>query len=719
MSIGWITGIVLLAVLIDVLLMRWLRARTTASDHQQADDKAVVRVGGAISPILTLLRYGRLPTRMTPFPWRRLRESSLRQVLQTIVDGRTGSVIEIGLIGVWAFYIGRTLLDPAPWVWPAGREFGIQVQPHHFWTQLLRCVECAWWDGSLNGGAPALADTFGATLHPVVGITTLLFGVVNGAKLTFIGALWMAGIAQWWIARLMNTGRLARIWSGLLVVAAGHLCGRMELGAIGLVVSIATASLCLAAALDVGLGGGRRAAVRLGFIGAMLIVSGHGYLQLGFLSLAPTFALFMVDGNLRLKRVWRDYVLAVAISILLAGILLVPTIHTWSSLEKWRDASFSSAQPLEYLPLNLVIRDWEYLQGTSLGKLPLPHLYTLYVGWMPIGLGAIGLFSSSGTKSRCRWFLAATIAGSFLMASAIALRPLARWIPFLAGFRHTTSMASLAIPGLMGLAALGLDRLLAWGWPRIGLDLGGGRPFYSLSLRWLLLVPLVGSLSVVEENSQVTLGTVEVAESPSDLAPLRTDSLQWVAPPLGEHFWVELGMETNLKLTDAVKTWWWKDRELPSPRLVMPRDAKPTGLEPVGLVGDLVVYEDPQQEYAYIQTAKDRIPCRASGLGGDVTVRCRAGGAGQLVIHENNWSGWKAWRDELRIPLQPGDWLAVAAMAGDHIYQFRYRPWDVWLGLAMSAVGWALVVWIWLYNGQRGEANRVDESAGAATDQGN
>jgi hypothetical protein len=45
--------------------------------------------------------------------------------------------------------------------------------------------------------------------------------------------------------------------------------------------------------------------------------------------------------------------------------------------------------------------------------------------------------------------------------------------------------------------------------------------------------------------------------------------------------------------------------------------------------------------------------------------------------------------------LNAGTWLSVAAPAGTHHYEFRYRPWDVPVGAGLTLIGLALAVWVW------------------------
>ena len=120
---------------------------------------------------------------------------------------------ELAALGAWALFVGRSYLNFDPHMVPTGGELGTHAAANHLWIRVLTCGWCAVWNGSVQGGLPALADTVSSTLHPVVMIATLLFGVVNGVKVTLLVALWLAGVAQWWMARELRLGAPARLWS--------------------------------------------------------------------------------------------------------------------------------------------------------------------------------------------------------------------------------------------------------------------------------------------------------------------------------------------------------------------------------------------------------------------------------------------------------------------------------------------------------------------------
>jgi len=197
----------------------------------------------------------------------------------TLDRGKLEIIGEILLIGIWAFWVGRDYLDFDPHIWPTGREVGIQIASHNFWNQIKECGKCALWNGSINGGSPAFADPFGSTFHPLVALSTLLFGIVNGVKLATLITLWIAGVAQWGIAKLLNTRRLVRVWSGALAVIGGHIVGKLELGAFGISLSTTMASLTLFGLALFIKKNSNKSMILLAFSISLLLISGHGYMQ--------------------------------------------------------------------------------------------------------------------------------------------------------------------------------------------------------------------------------------------------------------------------------------------------------------------------------------------------------------------------------------------------------------------------------------------------------
>ena len=612
-------------------------------------------------------------------------------------------LVELLIITAWAVWASRPLLDFDPFTWPIGREFGSQIQAHHFWTHLKACGQCALWNGSINGGAPALGDVFSSTFYPFVAIPVLLWGVIIGTKVAIFLALWIAGLAQWRLAYVLGLGWVARLWSACLAIVGGHLIGRLEGAAVGIIVSTAACTLALVAAIELGLSGQRQATLSFALALAMAIIAGQGYLQLGLISWAPAFLFLLFDSNLKLRPVWREYLLAAGLGLLLASFFLVPVLHFLPNFAKSTDPSFASAQPLEYVPLNLLIRDLDFMGMNVLGKQPFPYMYNLYIGWVPVLLIVIGIRYARRRDYPQLLCLGSGIVLVFAVASGIPLRWLSQWFPTLTGFRFVALIAGLAVPAVLGLAAYGLDQVLrlAW-WPQLALRLQSSESDRGIliNLRWLLAVPLLWALQTAYDLSQNFLLTEDFRGVYRNVRALQTTDLQWVAAPFGEHFWVEPALAQGLKLSPVVWAWDWNNRLKPEPKLIANRDGPPPDTAEVSVLGDVPIYENNGRNYAYVVTPEEVIACQASGRGGELRVRCETDSEGALFVQENFWNGWRAWRDGEPIDLADGQWLSTRASTGNHEYLFRYQPWDVAVGLVLTLIGAVLVVVLRLKNGR-------------------
>lgn len=109
----------------------------------------------------------------------------------------------------------------------------------------------------------------------------------------------------------------------------------------------------------------------------------------------------------------------------------------------------------------------------------------------------------------------------------------------------------------------------------------------------------------------------------------------------------------------------------------------------------MVVYGRNVPVYAKVIASAGWEVCQATGSGGHLTVRCNNQQTGILELLENQWTGWRVWRDGQLVSLQDGQWLRVVALAGEHVYEFRYLPLDVPLGLTLLLVGCILCAALW------------------------
>ncbi|MEI6778503.1 MAG: hypothetical protein WCK70_16520 [Chloroflexales bacterium] len=598
--------------------------------------------------------------------------------------------LELMGIGLWAAWVGRTYLDFDSHTWPSGGEFPMSIQGNIVWTWLFQCGDCVLWNGSIKGGSPAFIDLHGAVTHPLVVLTTLLWGFVVGAKVTLVICLFLAGLAQWWLARILQVGRFARLWSAVIAVVAGHLAGRMEIGVFGVVLSTACGSLSIVAGIALARDGRRFSTVRLAALLALTIMAGQGYIQLGMIvALLPAFGVLLIDENLRIRPVWREFAIAGGIALLLSGIFVVPLAHFWTALVKDIDPTFASAQPVGYGPLNLVIHDEMFYRTQFLGKQPYPYLYITYIGWIPVLLAMASLRLTPKNLSQMLLFFLVAISLIYLTSSAIPFSLLLPIAPeFMAGVRNPALIAGLAIPLILGMSALGLDALLRIDKFQIALLLRGA---YSgtLNVMGLLILPALWSIWPAYHFNQQWFTTFKLDPLTHSVARyLITPTVQWVQSPYGEGFWLSELLTSGAKIANVTRPWNWRERDNPPPSREIARNP---GTMDTGIIErqvyDMAMIVYPTVHYAMVTNADGVTPCTAEALGGHIDVVCESNAPGKLVVREHADRGWYVTVDDTPAQLTGSSWLEMPSVVGVHRYSFRYRPWDVPVGVLLSLMG--------------------------------
>ena len=387
--------------------------------------------------------------------------------------------------------------------------------------------------------------------------------------------------------------------------------------------------------------------------------------------------------------------LALGLALLLAGIFVVPLAHFWPQFAKDGDPAFASAQPLRYLLHNFVLNDAEPYRAGLLGNQPFPYLYINYIGWIPLLFALLGLLLARRADRRALVFLLLALGGVLITAGAAPFRVLALLAPGIAAtVRNPSLISGLATPLLVALAAYGVERVL-----RLRLSGTSPAPRLAFLLRPLLFLLLLWSLAAVYSFNRQWLTTPRRdAAMQRVFELLRTNTTRWVALPYGRHSWVAPALDAGLKLTDVVRPWRWAERSTPPPSRRTTTELQP-GYQ--ASIGDLYVIAEPAVNYAAVRSGTQTAACSAHARGGNIDVECRTAAPGMLELYEHSWSGWRATRDGVAIPLQAGEWLRVEAPAGTHRYSFRYRPWDAGLGALLSVAGILLAVWLWWRAPQR------------------
>lgn len=605
------------------------------------------------------------------------------------------SVVELLVIVMWAFFVGRNLLEFGELKHIDGREFSMSVSTHHFWNDLKACGTCAFWNGAQLGGYPALTNTYAGVFHPLTAITTWIWGVVDGAKIIVLVSLAVAGIAQWWISKELEFGFVARMWSSLLVVTAGHLFGRLAIGLVSMVLSTAFCSLILAGFVHLYHRRTWKASVLLAMLILSGILSGQAYIQVGLLMTSPALLILLLNKNGQLDKIWKKYAVSAVTAILLSGPFALSLIFNRIHKDSFTD--FEWLQPLKYALLNFVIDDIGFFDLELLERWPSPNLYIQFIGWVPLILAFIGMSRIFKNKkhSRVLLYFMLSVLCVMLATNAEILMKIAEFFPFVGAVRHIPLAIGISVPAILVLSAFAVDDLLKSAeWPELSLKSNGG-PRIMIPIKWIILLPLIFNIKTAYTfaQTQLTIRTITFEDN-MFLDYFETDSLQWVLPIYGEQYWTEMAISRGMKVTGPSVPWWpTENRQLPVPRYRALRTNEATEPEEgwefeIGFE-EKFIYVLPDSEYAYIKTdGGGIIPCKAQGRGAYLSVSCTSAQSGYLIVHENALHGWRAEMDGQKISLIDDEhWLVVESAAGEHEYTFAYFPLEAYAGIIFTLAG--------------------------------
>jgi len=607
------------------------------------------------------------------------------------------NLLELALIATFAVWVGRVYLDFNEYHLPTrgNDDFIISIFPFFPITNLFKCGTCILWNGLLNGGSPTFGDSIAGIAHPLFSSVVLFFGVLNGVKVLLIVSLILGGWGQWWIAKVLDIGTVARFWMSFLGVVAGNLAGPLYSGDVTIVFSIASCSLAIAPALKLAISGNRRDAIILGLFIGQALLSGAGYLQLAIVfCFIPALAIFLFDHELRLKIIWKEFALAVIIAGMISVVHFLPIFSLSNSIIKPTDPI--SDQPIEYIPINLIARDLKYFLNDSMGKIVSPNLYSNYIGWLPLIFSVIGFKLLPRGKNRIFIFFILLILLLFFLGSGLPIRFLSNWFTgIFVGIRNPGFVIGLSVTVIIATGGWGLDMLLKLKWPALILE--NNTRSFSLSTRYILLPFLVFSIySNYEFNDQFRYLT----EWPNDLVQtadaLKSGQARWIRGLYGNWPFTAILVDKNLKVTDAYRIWDLKDRPNPTFQIDINNDpASKLDTNFLNSIGEINVLVNPDNYYSYVETTGGRIPCKATSVGGLIDVNCETDKPGQLFLQEHNWQGWSVSRDSKSVSLSTGSWLNLPAPAGKHSYRFRFVSAEFLAGLLITICGLVLGLKLW------------------------
>ena len=632
---------------------------------------------------------------------------AVRVFLTTFIQQRGYDIAEGAfLLAVWyhfvSLFIGSNKIQ-------TGNEFGVHISSFQNWSNGLTCGLCMMW-GNMVDGMPVFADPYAAFQHPVVIISTLLFGPLHAANITLAVAILVMGFSGYLFCHTFQLHRLVRIWITVTMIYSGVIAGRIAMGSIGLPLSLSFAMLCFVYMLVWSQNPTRKNALIFGVLLSMLLMAGQGYMQIAFMFiLIPMFGYFYTQ---RKSLISSQLVLIMVV----VGALIAPFLFTFfanhASFGKETDPAFSSAPPIGYIALNYVVDNLEFYNTTLLGRQAYAYLYSNFIGY-PIVIAALGALVLALVRhpniEKVSSVIYVTVV-SVILTLVLASGDMQRWLvgfgiapltEFLAGLRNLTLTASFAGGLLVLLAAFCADVLIrqlqaASATVQVGTWRIDGRA------HWLVVCVMVWHvLTLYAYNKQfyIFADSDPVIENAAEF--LKTQPIGGVN--VENNFQVFPFMARQRKVITRMFYPWMLNNvnnSAPAGEMYFLKSAPPDDMsiwqELKRFEGTWAIYKstDINQEYAlHTNALQESTACEASGTGGDIDVWCTVPSTGILRIYENNLGSWQAWVDD--VPTEVTDvnkFVAVNVAAGNHHIAFRYRPWYTILGLAISWGTWFVLI---------------------------
>ncbi|MBP7998001.1 MAG: hypothetical protein KA314_02670 [Chloroflexi bacterium] len=642
------------------------------------------------------------------------------------------------------FYSQATLLDGnAQQLQQTGEHNESATLPILADISLRRYGDIPLWNPYMLTGFPHVGDPINHFWNPIATLPVLIWGGVNGMKVSIFLSLIAAAFGQWVLVHVLGVRGLFRLWAGLLYAFSGGLALFWRLGWYELLVGIAWFPWCFAALWWALHRRDRLSLVLTAGAIAMVITTGGGYypfyLGVGLITLTG-MALYWhkpAERPIQLRRA----IIAALLALGLVAVFWLPLIDSfrYTSRDAPPDYPQLTAQPISYALINYIVGDEAWFGTNVLGK-------GVGYGWFYIGLlPLLALSLVPWLMGRFSWRRRALLAMLVLLLVFLLwhanpytpVRYLYEWIPFLYIFRFPNRLLVVATVPLVAAAAVTLQTLIVWArrWWR-GIDLGITSPQNNQGVRGVSMVQILNLLVLF--LLFLALSDVYNINKKFAMAPhLRNqnarEAMSWLKSYDDGLYYVNLGgtniywdwMAYAYEMEIPVMNFRYNRRVLTmdeqmadgsilkaEPKYIFAGQdqAQPPGAQLLtNFQGVNVWYQANILPFAFrAQTETGpftRAETSEQTAQRDGPNRVEVSGVAdedgqQLVVLVSDYPGWKVEIDGQRASLQPvNGYLGVPMLAGEHTYTFIFRPWkyDVGLGISLLTVlfcvGWVGAEW--------------------------
>jgi len=652
----------------------------------------------------------------------------------------TGFAMEWLLIIVLAyFYCGKLLLNiDAAKLQQTGEHNESATLPLLAEIGLWRYGEIPLWNPYMLTGFPHVGDFVNHFWNPISTIPIMLWGGINGMKVSIFLSFIIAGLGQWLFGYVIGLRRTFRLWSAILFMISGGLALLWRVGWYELLVGAAWFPWCFALYWRT-LQRHTLTSVFLCSIAIFMVIStGGGYYPIYlFVSLAVLtgVALLLAKSHERIRQI-RTAAFIVIFSAALSAVVIIPYLDAYKNTA--RDAAPDAvqyfSQPIQYGLINYVVHTPDWFRANVLGTASGWNWF--YIGWLPIAaLAFVPLAFSRPFRKRWSMLASGILFLVLLMWFANRFSPFKQiydWIPFLYTFRFPNRLLIIATSPLLIFSAQALEYTYRVSKAAVKnfklVYTPTGKSTNILSAHYLVtLLWIVGLITTTKAVYDVNKPFAFVDQN------LNTKSfavLNWLKSYDPSLYYVNIG--------GGVIYWDWtpaaytlevpminfqynrrllsqdRQRSDPSPffarakyQISLPDQPVPENAQQLREFEGVFVWYVPDalpyafsvkptliQEYSKLTT--DQVTALRARISGpnQVIVKGAPKQEGEvLVVLMSNYPGWKLLIDGKPAQVTPyNGYLGSKMLAGEHTYTFYFLPTQFIVGAAISVITFMLMI---------------------------
>jgi Predicted integral membrane protein len=593
------------------------------------------------------------------------------------------------------------------------------------------------WNPYMLTGFPHTGDMLGHFWNPVSTIPILLWGGINGMKVSIFLTFIVAGLGQWVFAYAMRLRRMFRLWSSILFMLSGGLALLWRVGWYELLLGAAWFPWCFALYLRA-LQRHTWPSIFLASAAVFMVIStGGGYYPIYLLvCMAVLFAVACLQAvpEERLRQI-RSSVLVVLFSAALSAVVILPflNVYRYSGRDVPVDLYQSFSQPIQYGLMNYVIHTPEWFNTTLLGTAGGWNWF--YIGWLPVAaLMLVPLAFSRSPRQRWAILISGVLFLVLLMWFSNRFTPIKKvydWIPFLYNLRFPNRLLIIAASPLLILSALGLEYTyrLSKVWAK-SLKLvysPSGKKRSSMSVHYVItalwIIGLISTTRVVYDVNQ-SFAFIDQLMNPKPFAALRwlknyDKSLYYVNIGGGLIYWewTPAAYSLEVPMINFLYSRHLRSQELQvadtSPfmaqakyQISLPDQTPPKNAKKIKEFDGVLVWQVPDVlPYAfsvqstliqqYTKLATDQVASVKVKLNGPNQVIARGTPKREgdvLVVLMSNYPGWKLLIDGKPAQVTPyNGYLGARMLPGEHSYVFYFLPVQFIIGASISIMTLVLI----------------------------